>query len=60
MLNHGDLSILIHPNSTDQRQDHLRHGLWLGPQVRIYGERLPEGRLEDDEQEPNTTPHLGP
>ena len=60
MLNHGDLSILIHPNSTDQRLDHLQHGLWLGPPVRIFGERLPEGRLENDEQTPNTTPHLAP
>ena len=60
MLNHGDLSILIHPNSDNQRMDHLQHGLWLGRQVRIYGDRLPDGRLEDDEQEPNTTPSVTP
>ena len=60
MLNHGDLSILIHPNSTDQRLDHLQHGLWLGPQIRVYGERLSQGPLDNDEQDPNTTPHLAP
>lgn len=60
MLNRGDLSILVHPNTDNQRLDHLQHGLWLGPQVRVLGERLPEGRLENDEQEPNTAPRLAP
>jgi DOPA 4,5-dioxygenase len=60
MLNRDGLSILVHPNTDNQRADHLQRGLWLGSPVRIYGERLPEGRLEDDEQEPNTSPHLRP
>ncbi len=60
MLNRGDLSILVHPNTSDQRKDHLQNGLWLGPQVRIRGDRLPEGRLENDEQDPNTSPRLTP
>ena len=60
MLNRNGLSILVHPNSDDQRLDHLQRGLWLGPSVRILGERLPPGRLENDEQDPNTAPWLEP
>ncbi len=33
MLNHGDLSVLVHPNTDNQRLDHVQHGLWLGPPV---------------------------
>jgi DOPA 4,5-dioxygenase len=60
MLNREQLSILVHPNSDDQRLDHLQRAIWLGPAVRVYGDRLPQGRLENDEQDPNTSPHLPP
>ena len=60
MLNRGDLSILVHPNSWNQRLDHMQHALWLGPPVHIYGERLSEAPLDDDEQDPNTAPGLTP
>jgi DOPA 4,5-dioxygenase len=29
-LNHGSLSVLIHPESGDALADHLDHALWLG------------------------------
>jgi DOPA 4,5-dioxygenase len=58
MLNRGELSILVHPNTDNQRLDHLQRCLWLGPQLHVFGERLSEGPLEDDEQDPNTTPSL--
>ncbi len=60
MINRGALSILVHPNTDDQRLDHLQHGIWLGPRVKILGERLPPGRLENDEQDTNTAPSLTP
>ena len=60
MLNRGDLSILVHPNTDNQRLDHLRNALWLGPPVTIFGERLDEGPLINDEQDPNTAPSLQP
>ncbi len=60
MLNHGDLSVLVHPNTDNQRLDHVQHGLWLGPPVPIHAGRLSEGPLLDDEQDPNTSPELAP
>ena len=58
MLNRDGLSILVHPNTDNQRLDHLERCLWLGAPVHVFGERLSEGPLEDDEQDPNTTPNL--
>ena len=60
MLNRNGLSILVHPNSDDQRLDHLQRGLWLGPAVRVFGEHLPPGCLDNDEQDPNTSPSTEP
>jgi len=61
MLNHGTLSILVHPNTTNQRRDHLDDALWIGPAL-----PLDESVLPDEETEPegagdaNTAPSLRP
>jgi len=61
MLNHGRLSILVHPNSGQPRQDHLDDRIWIGKALPIAEEVLPE---REDAPEtagaPNTTPTIQP
>jgi Dopa 4,5-dioxygenase family len=54
MLNHGRLSILVHPNTTNPRRDHLSDPLWIGPPLAVHGEKLPEEAPMEQAPLPNT------
>jgi DOPA 4,5-dioxygenase len=61
MLNHGGLSILVHPNTRNPRRDHAEDRLWIGTPVALDEAGLPD---HDDNPEsagePNTTPTVAP
>jgi DOPA 4,5-dioxygenase len=59
MINHGGLSILIHPNTTNQRRDHVADRLWIGRPLPLNENLLPEYEVVPEEAgEPNTSPRL--
>ena len=57
MLNHGGLSILVHPNTTNPRRDHLADRIWIGAPLALREEVLPEDEpVPEPAGEPNTRP----
>jgi aromatic ring-cleaving dioxygenase len=60
MLNHGRLSVLVHPNTTNPRRDHLADPLWIGEVLAVHGDKLKEETEAEQPLTPNTQPSLDP
>jgi aromatic ring-cleaving dioxygenase len=61
MLNHAGLSILVHPNTANQRRDHLADRIWIGAPLPLDEAALPEEETEPESAGPiNTAPGLQP
>ncbi|HET9428425.1 MAG TPA: DOPA 4,5-dioxygenase family protein [Allosphingosinicella sp.] len=61
MLNHGDLSILVHCNSGFPRRDHVADRIWIGEPLTLHEEVLPEREdVPEPPPRPNTQPVLEP
>ncbi len=58
MLNHGHLSILVHPNTTNPRRDHQADAIWIGPALAVHADKLPEQAVMEQAPAPNTQPLL--
>ena len=60
MLNNAGLSILVHPNTTNPRRDHLINPLWIGTPLAVHGDKLPEETAAELPLTPNTQPSVKP
>ena len=60
MLNHGGLSILVHPNTVNPRRDHVIDPFWIGARLPIHDDTLPLESTLEGAPETNTTPRLSP
>jgi aromatic ring-cleaving dioxygenase len=60
MLNHGSLSILVHPNTANPKRDHLADPLWIGQALAVHGDKLRDHAESEQPLAPNTQPTMRP
>jgi DOPA 4,5-dioxygenase len=60
MLNRRGLRVLVHPNTANQKRDHLDDALWLGEPLALDGEILPESGEAELAGPANTAPTVAP
>jgi DOPA 4,5-dioxygenase len=60
MLNHRGLSILVHPNTTNEKRDHLIDAVWIGRPLPVHEAPLPEETEAQQAGPANTTPTIEP
>jgi aromatic ring-cleaving dioxygenase len=56
MLNHGSLSVLVHPNTVNPRRDHTDNSVWIGQPLVVHAEALPDEGVAELPMSPNTIP----
>jgi DOPA 4,5-dioxygenase len=60
MLNNRGLSILVHPNTTNEKRDHLLDAVWIGRPLPVDDGPLPEEAEPQLAGPANTTPTMEP
>ena len=60
MLNNRGLSILVHPNTTNEKRDHLIDAVWIGRPLAVDEAPLPEETEAQRAGPVNTAPTLAP
>jgi len=61
MLNRQGLTMLVHPNTRNERADHLSHALWMGEALDIVDPQRLAADLDAEGPRPtNTTPSVEP
>jgi len=60
MLNNRGLSILVHPNTTNEKRDHLIDAVWIGRPLPVDEGPLPEETEAQRAGEVNTAPTVAP
>ena len=58
MLNRRGLTVFVHPNTRDERRDHLVHALWMGRMLEIDAGMLAADHEPEAAPTPNTAPTL--
>jgi aromatic ring-cleaving dioxygenase len=60
MLNNRGLSILVHPNTTNEKRDHLLDAVWIGRPLPVDDAPLPEEAEPQLAGPANTAPTMEP